>query len=288
MFRARHRPENAARPSAQRGSVGSARVWDERTRALRVAAGPPERPRPVAETNPETSPVELAALIRGIVAVTLDTRLTELERPRRAALASELEARLCALFGLGTVPLAPPEPAPALELAPESPAAPVARPETPPPSPEPARGPGAPPSGPPLPPALRALQLILEDRLERLGGPLAERADLRRLLARLALEQALGHETPPPSADEETLRNLDVLERRAAKLERALHDARAALAYVSGLEHVDAGVASIYRQVQGLAADDPRREQKAGALEKIFRANLELRQRTPDAGRSAG
>lgn len=280
MFRARHRPEKGARPSAQRGSVGTARVWDERTRALRVAAGPPERTR----SAPEPAPAELSALIHGIVAVTLDTRLTELERPRRAALATELEARLCALFGLTTpapLPPAPVEP----ELLPEAPPAPppsateVAL-EPLPVEPAPARVPAAPAT--PLSPALRALQLVLEDRLERLGGPLAERSDLRRLLARLALEQALSAE-PPPSADEETLRNLDVLERRAAKLERALHDARAALAYVSGLEHVDPGLASIYRQVQGLAHDDPRREQKAGALEKIFRANLELRQRESDA-----
>lgn len=275
MFRTRHRPENAARPSAQRGSVGSARVWDERTRALRVAAGPAVRPGPEAATSPE----ELAALIRGIVAVTLDTRLTELERPRRAALASELEARLCALFGLARPAVLPPaepaapEPAPApptpfAELdAPASPARPA--PDVPTPSA---------PLQPAPPAALRALQLVLEDRLERLGGPLAERADLRRLLARLALEQALSA-APPAQVDDETLRNLDVLERRAAKLERALHDARAALAYVSGLEHVDPGVASIYRQVQGLATDDPRREQKAGVLEKIFRANLALRER---------
>lgn len=279
MFRARHRPENAARPSAQRGSVGSARVWDERTRALRVAAGPPERLRPAAGTSPE----ELAALIRGIVAVTLDTRLAELAAPRRAALAAELEARLGTLFGL-SLPAVPPTPGPAPSVqAPPPPvaAASAAAEADPTPALRAAPSSAAPAAAAPagLTPALRALELVLEDRLERLGGPLAERADLRRLLARLALEEVLQAHAPA-DADAGSLRDLDVLARRAAKLERALHDARATLAYVSGLERVDPGVASIYRGVQGLAADDPRRQQKAGALEKIFRANLELRGRS--------
>ena len=72
-----------------------------------------------------------------------------------------------------------------------------------------------------------------------------------------------------------------MLQRRASKLERALQEARTALAYVSGLEHVDEGLASIYRTVQGLAPDDPLHVRKHDALVSIFRANLELRQRAP-------
>ena len=40
-----------------------------------------------------------------------------------------------------------------------------------------------------------------------------------------------------------------------------------ALAYVSGLERVDEGLASIYRAVQGLALDDPLQERKRGLLQ---------------------
>jgi len=264
--------------------VGSARVWDEQLRAQRVAAGPPERPRPELETAPD----ELAALIRGIVAVTLDTRLADLDGPRRVALARELETRLGALFGRaeppssradraqGTAAESTPRHHRALPLPePDADARAAAQPLAP--AEVPAEVASAPAQVlPELPPAWRALELVLEDRLARLGGPLAGRADLRRLLARLALEE-LRQATPPAAADEESLRSLDVLERRAAKLQRALHDARAALAYVSGLEHVEPGLASIYRAVQGLSGDDPRREQKAGALEKIFQANLALR-----------
>lgn len=67
-----------------------------------------------------------------------------------------------------------------------------------------------------------------------------------------------------------------MLQRRVQKLEVSLQEARAALAYVSGLERVDGGLASIYRSVQGLASADPRREQKQGALQSLFRANLAL------------
>jgi len=274
LFRPRHRPEKNARSSAQRGSVGSARVWDERTRARHLTAPAPERP----AAPPAPALDELVALIQGIVRVTLDTRLTELERPRRSALAAELERRLLEVFCRSAPPSdgprapapldAPPVTAPVEEA---SPSAAVVD-----------EGPALATGSTPRSASQRALALVLEDRLARLGGPLATRPDLCRMLAELTITRL----EPAQAAAEvggELLQSLDVLARRERKLERALHDARAALAYVSGLEHVDAGIASIYRQVQGLAQDDPRREQKAGALVKIFQANLELRGRGEDS-----
>jgi hypothetical protein len=282
MFRARPRPEKNARPSAQRGSVGSARVWDERTRALRAAGPAPDR----ASAPLGPAPDELRALVHGIVSVTLDTRLGELASDRRASLAGELERRLLAVFATTAAPpnapadLSPPPPS-------ETPSsAAIAEPSGEQAfAPAPAEAAPCPREDPPLPPAARVLMLALEERLARLGGPLAGRADLCRLLTEVALA-ARAEIAAPADADPESLRTLDVLQRRASKLERALHDARAALAYVSGLEHVDEGLASIYRHVQGLSADDPRREQKAGALAKIFRANLELRGRASQSENS--
>ncbi|NOT31160.1 MAG: hypothetical protein HOP15_11990, partial [Planctomycetes bacterium] len=93
-------------------------------------------------------------------------------------------------------------------------------------------------------------------------------------LAQTALESP-SHSTGPEASSEE-LRSLDVLQRREHKLERSLREARAALAYVSGLAHVDDGLASIYRTVQGLASSDPRHTQKRDVLECVFRANLAL------------
>jgi hypothetical protein len=96
----------------------------------------------------------------------------------------------------------------------------------------------------------------------------------------LALER-LTRVASEPEASVEDLRNLDVLERRAAKLAQALAEANAALAYVASLEYVDPGEASIYRSVQGLALEDPRRAQKSAALERIFAANLALQKPAP-------
>lgn len=257
MFRTRSRPENGSRSSATRGSVGSAKVWDEsmRTRGGREPVAPLAVP-----------PAELSALVAGIVQVTLETQLGEYEPARRAAVARELQARLLALFAT------PVEHAPAPPTAVAPPLAEEAEPTLPP----------APPAAPvafALPPAQRALGLVLEDRLARLGGPLAARPDLRERLITLALAAAAERSEAPPASVEE-LGTLDVLQRRAAKLERSLQEARAALAYVSGLERVDEGIASIYRHVQGLALDDPQRQRKQGALERIFQANLELRKRS--------
>lgn len=273
MFRARNRSETPSRPTTVRGSVGSARVWDARTRALRAAGKSevPSLPAVASEDAPplELAPAELSALIAGIVAVTLDTRLADCEPARRALVARELETRLALLFR-APLPEAPrAEPAPAVRMpevsAPEE-AAPAAEPV----APEPLVPAGASPTA-------RALGLVLEDRLNGLGGTLSERADLRRRLIALALatvEDAPPDDGPPASSDE--LRSLDVLQRRTAKLERSLAESRSALAYVSGLEHVDEGLASIYRTVQGLAPSDPRHTQKREVLEGIFRANLEL------------
>jgi len=265
MFRARPRSETSSRSTARRGSVGSAKVWDERTRALRGSRAPEGQP-PTAEVPARATALalpaeELAALVAGIVQVTLDTRFAAPGIADRAQLARALEARLMALFGAGR------------EAAPR---------------PEDSRATAeAPPAGSAAD-ALRPLQgaecdvrvadglgQLLEERLARMGGTLAARPDLRARLIALALERRSSAPSSPGASGEE-LRGLDVLERRAAKLERSLREARAALAYVSGLEHVDQGIASIHRAVQGLALGDPQRERKRAALECLFRSNLAL------------
>jgi hypothetical protein len=203
--------------------------------------------------------------VAGIVEVTLDTRFTRYDPGRRAELARELEARLMALFGAppGIEPRAEDDvhgapPAPGEGVA-ESPSAHLAELAT---------------------PTERALGQALEERLSRLGGALAMRSDLRARLIALALERRTS---PPASgASGEELSGLDVLRRRAAKLERSLQEARAALAYVSGLEHFDPGIASIHRVVQGLSLEDPQRERKRAALECLFRSNLTLQRGETD------
>ena len=265
MFRTRRRTESPSAPTAQRGAVGSARVWDERTRAAAAARA---QPAPAEGARPTSlSPLELAVLVRGIVATTLEARLPDTPRERRSALAQELELRLLDLFEARPLAAQPLD----LALALEASAAPGALPA------EPRTDPARPSSVSPLEPRARLLDLTLQERLERLGSPLAARADLRERLVGLVL-QRLASAAAEVEADVPTkeLRDLDVLQRRLVKLEQALAEARAALAHVGSLEHVDGGLASIYRAVQGLAAGDPRRAQKTAALECIFRANLAL------------
>jgi len=267
MFRTRRRTESPSSPTAQRGAVGSARVWDERTRAAAAARPQPEPP----ETRPPSlAPLELAVLVRGIVATTLEARLPDTPREHRSALAQELELRLLDLFEARPLAAGPPAPAPAPGAAPAPAAATTA-----------ARPPEAPPARPaapaPLEPRARLLDLTLQERLTRLGSPLAARADLRERLVALVLQRlAAAAAEVEGNVPAEELRDLDVLQRRLMKLEQALAEARAALVHVGGLEHVDGGLASIYRAVQGLAAADPRHVQKSAALECIFRANLAL------------
>ena len=264
MFRTRRRQETPSAPTAQRGAVGSARVWDERTRADR--AGPRARATPGGASESRFSALELAGLVRAVVRTTLEARLPDCPDEQRTMLACELELRLLELFAPRATPASEAQPLPQ----------PASSAQEPPPQTERARD--APPATAAVPapePRARLLDLALEDRLNRLGSPTAARADLRDRLVALALER-LASAAPEPNASPDDVRNLDVLQRRTAKLEQALAEVRAALAYVADLEYVDPGEASLYRTVQGLAPEDPRRAQKSAALECIFRANLSL------------
>ena len=274
MFRVRTRSESTSSRTALRGTIGSASVWDAQRRARGL-----DSPRAEPEAVPAplvVAPAELAALVQGIVQVTLDTRLPGCPAEERRTLARTLEARLLELFGLSTARKTEPL------LEPISPA--PMRTEAVVVAPPPAASPAAPRA--PASPRVRALELILDSKLQGLGGTLAERPELRARLVELALEQLTGVANDA-SATRDELQSLDVLQRRAAKLERSLHETRAALAYVSGLERVDEGIASIYRTVQGLALNDPRQEQKREALEHVFRANLAL-QKPDDPTASSG
>jgi hypothetical protein len=69
---------------------------------------------------------------------------------------------------------------------------------------------------------------------------------------------------------------VELLERRVAKLTDSLGITENALNKVAGMKNIDLGVASIYRTVQGLSSDDDQAEQKSAMLQSIFEANLEL------------
>jgi hypothetical protein len=69
---------------------------------------------------------------------------------------------------------------------------------------------------------------------------------------------------------------IDVLERRVAKLRASLAQMEEELGNLAARVGQDDGIASIYRQVQGLSFQETQRQAKLGLLRAIFEANLEL------------
>lgn len=69
---------------------------------------------------------------------------------------------------------------------------------------------------------------------------------------------------------------IDNLERRVRKLTDLLDVTESELKRVAAMKNVDLGIASIYRQVQGLSDDDANAEVKRELMKSIFEANLAL------------
>jgi len=85
---------------------------------------------------------------------------------------------------------------------------------------------------------------------------------------------------PPGSISEEAhRRQVEMLERRIAKLTRHLARAEENLVRMAAMRGDDAGIASIYRTVQGLSPEERALAFKQKLMQKIFQANVELRQK---------
>lgn len=127
--------------------------------------------------------------------------------------------------------------------------------------------------GAPADPSRRARELA-----EALDAQRRENEELRARLQALETGAVPPGDAPTGSARE----RIDLLERRLAKLQLSLAEAEQHLAQASqaGQEGaVDPGLPSMYRTVQGLAADASQLAAKAALMEKIFAANLELHER---------
>jgi diguanylate cyclase (GGDEF)-like protein len=81
------------------------------------------------------------------------------------------------------------------------------------------------------------------------------------------------------TTESEQARQIELLERRIAKLTKSLGMTEAELQRVLRAKSIDPGIASIYKSVQGLSGDDVRIELKRALMEKIFEANVELRKK---------
>jgi hypothetical protein len=82
---------------------------------------------------------------------------------------------------------------------------------------------------------------------------------------------------------------MDVLERRIAKLTSLLGVTESELRRVLAMKNIDAGVASLYQTVQGLVDGDPQAENKKALMGEIFQQNLAFQKRNqPAAAAVAG
>jgi hypothetical protein len=74
-------------------------------------------------------------------------------------------------------------------------------------------------------------------------------------------------------------RQVDMLEKRIAKLTGILGVTEEELQRVMAMKSIDAGVASIYKTVQGLGAGDPQKEEKKAMMAEIFQQNKAFQKR---------
>ena len=105
-------------------------------------------------------------------------------------------------------------------------------------------------------------------------------------------EQARETEAPPapaqpqpqvqaqPQGDPAEDRRLELLERRLTKLSDSLSSTERTLSKIAQAGAPDEGIASIYREVQGISEDEPDSERKREMMSQIFQANLDLHERT--------
>lgn len=112
---------------------------------------------------------------------------------------------------------------------------------------------------------------------QKLESVRAAVADHRQALTGELDALAGERSTDPNSAIRDRDVAIERLERRVAKLIASLDEVERALQRVLATREIDAGIASLYRVVQGLALTDPRADQKREMMQEIFLANMELR-----------
>ncbi|MBI4878168.1 MAG: hypothetical protein HY812_00700 [Planctomycetes bacterium] len=100
-------------------------------------------------------------------------------------------------------------------------------------------------------------------------------------IARRLLDEERGRALD--SARAEQRHRVLQLERRVDKLTRTLAETESLVDRLQRMKAGDPGIESIYREVQGLDAADPRAAEKRSLLDEIFKLNMELRAVIQDA-----
>jgi hypothetical protein len=95
---------------------------------------------------------------------------------------------------------------------------------------------------------------------------------LKFVLALLDRERAVASQARAAVAD----REIEVLERRIGKMTSALAENEARMAELARMSSADPGVASVFKEVQGLRGEEENYGKKKALMAEIFKANLAL------------
>ncbi|MBL4770081.1 MAG: diguanylate cyclase [Planctomycetes bacterium] len=125
----------------------------------------------------------------------------------------------------------------------------------------------------------RLEELVAKDgNLELAASKLAEEILSRAMREAQAAEPKM--EVLPDNKEQNYQREIDNLQRRIAKLTNSLGVTEGEIARLRSSPDVEAGVASLYRNVQGLSTVDVRAELKKDLMSAIFEANLDLKRKS--------
>lgn len=130
----------------------------------------------------------------------------------------------------------------------------------------------------------------LVDKIQKIFGTVSRTPQIEALEAQiveLAVAELYEERRKAVAAQmSEHRRQVDVLERRIAKLTSVIGVTEDELARVMAMKMVDPGVASIFKTVQGLRGDDPQQQAKKAMMSTIFEQNLAF-QKKPVAQEAA-
>jgi uncharacterized protein YydD (DUF2326 family) len=141
------------------------------------------------------------------------------------------------------------------------------------------------------------IELAEEERLAdeiriAFEGQLEDVSPQLRHVQRIATERALGvlraaRHTAFEAGLAKSRDDVQQLERRVAKLVATLDSTETVLKRVAAMKDIEFGLASIYRDVQGLAPDESDSERKRDLMTQLFQKNLELYMATRGAAPEA-
>jgi GGDEF domain-containing protein len=126
-------------------------------------------------------------------------------------------------------------------------------------------------------------QAELVDKIQRIFGSVPRTPDIDKLQAQIVELAVKELYTERRKAVElqmaEHQRQTDQLEKRIAKLTSILGVTEEELRRVMAMKNIDPGVASIFRTVQGLSAEDAQAETKKALMSEIFKQNKAFQKR---------